>query len=167
MIPTEPNIPSIRAVSTALTVASACEVPASGKQISRLAAALAEPVVSSHPAETPVRMALLQFRARTGAKSVKIEAELLDDGNVKWWASAWFGNSPLAGKYGDTISEALDACAAKAAEIARRSARENTIRARIEREMAEADAAEAALKATDTLPLDPFDGVTPADGDGR
>jgi len=77
--------------------------------------------------------------------------------------------------------EAVEHVEKKWADEVRLAARKATIAERIEREMNEADAAEAALKATaplafrpdgspaDALPLpvDPFDGVSPADGGGQ
>lgn len=77
-----------------------------------------------------------------------------------------------------SLSNAVTLLVADVGENAKRLEREATIRARIEREMAEAEAAEKALSSTaplefrpdgsgaDCLPLDPFDGGCPADTRG-
>lgn len=148
----QPNDPMIAANQ----VARELNQPEGGKGAKRLADALsvddAIGIVANygtlkHPAETPMRMALLNLQARTGCKSCRAEADLRPDGSVRWWVNTHYAGLDSIGYFGDTLAEAIGKVIAGRDANRAKHAREATIRARIEKELAELDAAEAALKA--------------------
>jgi len=182
------------AAEAARTIASELNQPTRGKGVDRLAADLGdgphnhpwlnplpEPVVSKHPEETPMRMALIELQARTGAKSVKIDVSLKEDMRIEWWVIARFERSSESiCRHADTLAGVLLAVQSDFDKNAAERARKAKIEALAEKMIAEQEAAEKAEQSTaplafrpdgspaDTLPLpvEPFDGVTPADGGG-
>lgn len=143
-------------VRTAADIAAVLNRPTTGKAVMRLAEAISDPKIKpAHPAETPMRIALLQLQGSTRALSCKIEADLRSDGRVKWWAWASYKGEDSIGCFGDTITEAVNGVVSKYNAESTARTRRATIAARIEREMAEADAAEKALKHTAPLVFRP------------
>lgn len=150
--------PQSEPVSTARDIAEALGRSPNEKGVDRLAADLAyvDP-------ERAIEQAARVLMIRTGADEAGIERSITvtydnrtGSGVFNWYAKAYLnlgGSKEWAGKYGTTMEEAVEACVKDAKDLRRRLA----IADRIEREMAEADAAEKALSSTAPLafPADP------------